>query len=90
MTGQLNVQKLKEREAANKLENSDRPMLGLIELARLNIDQLVNPQNTQNLKNKLQGARTTSPPKLSGIGLRISICTSSSTYVLRCPAIQKE
>lgn len=56
MTGQLNVQRLKEREAGNKLENSDRPMLGLIELARLNLDQLVNPQNTQSLKNKLQGA----------------------------------
>ncbi|HLE57121.1 MAG TPA: AAA family ATPase, partial [Rhodothermia bacterium] len=55
MTGQLNVQKLKERQAADKLEKSDRPMLGLIELARLNLDQLINPQNTQFLKNKLQG-----------------------------------
>ena len=55
MTGQLNVEKLKERQANGKLELSDRPMLGLIELARLNIDQLINPTNTQFLKNKLQG-----------------------------------
>ena len=56
MTGQVNVQTLKQRQAADELENSDRPMLGLIELARLNLDQLVSPQNTQFLKNKLQGA----------------------------------
>jgi predicted ATP-dependent endonuclease of OLD family len=31
-------------------------MLGLIELARLKLEELTNPQNTQALKNKLQGA----------------------------------
>jgi predicted ATP-dependent endonuclease of OLD family len=56
MTGQVNVQKLKEREANKTLKPSDRPMLGLIELARLKLDELINPQNTQQLKNKLQGA----------------------------------
>ena len=56
MTGQLNVQKLKEREATTGLFPSDRPMLGLIELARLKLDDLMNPQDTQELKNKLQGA----------------------------------
>jgi len=56
MTGQLNVQKLKEREASKTLLPSDRPMLGLIELARLKLDELTAPQNTQQLKNKLQGA----------------------------------
>ncbi len=55
MTGQLNVEKLKERQTSGKLEPSDRPMLGLIELARLNLDQLIKPTNTQFLKNKLQG-----------------------------------
>ena len=56
MTGQVNVQKLKERQAENKLKNSDHPMLGLLTLARLNLDQLLNPQSTQALKNKLEGA----------------------------------
>ena len=56
MTGQLNVQKLKQRQAAKKLEDSDRPMLGLIDLARLNLDELLTPQNTQALINKLEGA----------------------------------
>src|SRR5205085_412574 len=49
MTGQVNVEKLKERETADKLEHSDRPMLGLIELARMNLDELLKPQNTQAL-----------------------------------------
>ena len=56
MTGQVNVEKLKERQAENRLENSDHPMLGLLALGRLNLDQLLNPQNTQALKNKLEGA----------------------------------
>jgi predicted ATP-dependent endonuclease of OLD family len=56
MTGQVNVQKLKERETAKTLLPSDRPMFGLIELARLKLDELMDPQNTQQLKNKLQGA----------------------------------
>ncbi len=56
MTGQVNVQELKKREANSTLRNSDRPMLGLIELARLKLDELTCPQNTQQLKNKLQGA----------------------------------
>jgi predicted ATP-dependent endonuclease of OLD family len=56
MTGQVNVQKLKEREMAKTLKPSDRPLIGLIELARLKLDELTSPQNTQELKNKLQGA----------------------------------
>jgi predicted ATP-dependent endonuclease of OLD family len=56
MSGQLNVQKLMERQAANKLEDSDRPMLGLIDLARIKLDQLMTPQNTEELVNKLEGA----------------------------------
>jgi hypothetical protein len=56
MEGELNIQKLKERQANKKLEDSDHPMLALIELARLNLDQLIAPQNTQALINKLEGA----------------------------------
>jgi hypothetical protein len=56
MLGQVNVQQLKEREANGSLEPSDRPLLGLIDLARLKLDELTDPQNTQELKNKLEGA----------------------------------
>lgn len=56
MTGQVNVKKLKERQTSNTLLLSDRPMLGLIDLARLKLDELLAPQNTQQLKNRLQGA----------------------------------
>ncbi len=56
MAGELNIQKLKERQATKKLEDSDHPMLALIQLARLNLDQLIAPQNTQALINKLEGA----------------------------------
>lgn len=57
MEGAVNLQKLKERQAnPTKLTPSDRPMLGLIELARLNIDQLISPNRTQALLNKIEGA----------------------------------
>ncbi len=56
MEGQVNIQKLKERQANESLTESDRPMLGLIELARLNIDQLLSARNTQKLVSKLEGA----------------------------------
>ena len=56
MQGHDNVEALKERKAANTLKRSDRPLLGLIELARLDLDKLLTPHRTQELKNKLQGA----------------------------------
>lgn len=56
MAGQVNIQKLKERQANKKLLDSDRPMLGLIELSRLNLDQLLAAKNTQELLNKIEGA----------------------------------
>ena len=56
MEGQVNIQKLKERQANNSLTDSDRPMLGLIELARLNVDNLLAAKDTQALLNKLEGA----------------------------------
>lgn len=56
MEGHDNIQALKERKAQNKLKRSDHPLLGLIELARLDLDQLLNANRTQELKNKLQGA----------------------------------
>jgi len=56
MQGHDNVEALKQRKVDNKLRQSDHPLLGLIELARLDLDQLLNPGRTQDLKNKLQGA----------------------------------
>jgi hypothetical protein len=55
MTGQLNIEQLKQRQATNTLADSDRPMLGLIELARLNLDQLLATDRTEQLFNKLEG-----------------------------------
>jgi predicted ATP-dependent endonuclease of OLD family len=55
MAGQLNIEQLKERQANSTLLDSDRPMLGLIELARLNLDQLLATDRTEALLNKLEG-----------------------------------
>jgi predicted ATP-dependent endonuclease of OLD family len=55
MVGQLNIEQLKQREANSTLLDSDRPMLGLIELARLNLDQLMATDRTEALLNKLEG-----------------------------------
>ena len=56
MTGEANVERLKERVSGGTLEDSDRPMLGLIELARIDLDRLLNPKDTEDLINKLEGA----------------------------------
>jgi energy-coupling factor transporter ATP-binding protein EcfA2 len=56
MRGHDNIQALKQRKAENKLQPSDHPLLGLIELARIDLDSLLAMTNTQDLKNKLQGA----------------------------------
>jgi len=56
MSGHDNIQALKQRQAENKLKSSDHPLLGLIELARLDLDKLLSASRTQELKNKLQGA----------------------------------
>lgn len=56
MVGHDNVEALKKRKDAGTLKSSDHPLLGLIELARLDLDKLLAPSRTQELKNKLQGA----------------------------------
>jgi len=56
MRGHDNVQALKKRLSEKKLQQSDYPLLGLIELARLDLDKLLGATRTQELKNKLQGA----------------------------------
>jgi predicted ATPase len=56
MRGHENIESLKQRKANNKLVRSDYPLLGLIELARLDLDKVMAASRTQELKNKLQGA----------------------------------
>lgn len=56
MTGHENLNALITRMDNTALEDSDRPLLGLINLARLNLRELVQTNNTTELKNKLEGA----------------------------------
>lgn len=56
LTGQENIEQLIQRVNSNSLLPSDYPMLGLIDLARLNLQELLTPERTQGLLNKLEGA----------------------------------
>ncbi|MET4633384.1 ATP-dependent nuclease [Kaistia defluvii] len=56
MEGQANLNSLIAREEDDKLLDSDYPLIGLINLARLDHRKLVATNNTVELKNKLQGA----------------------------------
>lgn len=57
MEGNVNIEQLKQRQADNALSDSDRPMLGLIELARLNLDEMTNQaERTEAIISKLEGA----------------------------------
>lgn len=56
MRGCENIEALQQRIASKQLLRSDYPLLGLLELAGLRLEELLNPSRTQELKNKLQGA----------------------------------
>lgn len=56
MEGQANLDALIAREDNDQLKDSDYPLIGLINLARLNHRKLVATKNTTELKNKLEGA----------------------------------
>ena len=56
MRGCDNINALKQRDETETLEKSDHPMLGLIRKARLDLDSLLTPGRTRDLKNKLEGA----------------------------------
>jgi hypothetical protein len=56
MNGQANLNALISREDNKQLLDSDYPLLGLINLARLDHRQIVQTKNTTELKNKLEGA----------------------------------
>lgn len=56
MRGHENIEELKKRQTAKTLQRSDHPLLGLVALANLTLDDLLNPQRTLELKNRLEGA----------------------------------
>ncbi len=56
MQGCTNLDALIGRESQNQLENSDCPLIGLINLARLDLHTLTKISNTTELKNKLESA----------------------------------
>jgi energy-coupling factor transporter ATP-binding protein EcfA2 len=56
MRGHENIEALIERQRSGTLKKSDHPMLGLIELARLRLPDLLNLRRTQELKNRIEGA----------------------------------
>ena len=56
MKGQDNLNELANRVANNQLEKSDNPLLGLIEQAGLNLDQLINLTQTEVLIAKIEAA----------------------------------
>ena len=56
MKGQDNLNALKNRRDQGILEEADEPLLGLIELAGLNLDQLTTPGRTEALIARLEAA----------------------------------
>lgn len=56
MKGHESIENLKARVQQKNLEKADYPLLGLIALARLDLDELLNPTRTEWLVNKLEGA----------------------------------
>ena len=58
LTGQDNIEALQERVNADELDDSDRPLLGLIELAGLNLDTLTDPRRTDALIARLEAAES--------------------------------
>lgn len=56
MKGQDNLDALKRRVDNNALEESDHPLIGLIDLAGLKLDELVSPSRTEALIARLEAA----------------------------------
>ena len=56
MKGQDNIEALQQRAASQTLKESDHPLLGLIKLARLDLNQLTDPKRTEALLSKLEAA----------------------------------
>lgn len=59
MTGAENIPALAKRKKDGTLKPSDYPLLGLLELARLNVEEIQAATRTQDVINKLEGAGNT-------------------------------
>lgn len=59
MTGAENIPALAKRKTDGALRPSDYPLLGLLELARLNVEEIQAATRTQDVINKLEGAGNT-------------------------------
>lgn len=59
MTGAENMPALAKRKTDGALRPSDYPLLGLLELARLNVEEIQAATRTQDVINKLEGAGNT-------------------------------
>ena len=58
LTGQDNIEALQQRVRESQLKDSDRPLLGLIELAGLNLATLTDPRRTDALIARLEAAES--------------------------------
>ena len=56
MKGQDSLDALRNRQASGSLESADKPLLGLISLAGLDLNKLIDPRKTQALIAKLEAA----------------------------------
>ena len=56
MEGRDNIDALRQREANNTLKESDYPLLGLIHLAGLNLNQIIEPRRTEDLIARLEAS----------------------------------
>ena len=56
MTGRENIDQLQERQANNQLNDSDHPLLGLIDFAGINLNEMVNPQRPERVMARLEAA----------------------------------
>ncbi len=56
MKGHANLDALMTRRVENKLEEADEPLLGLIQLAGLNLEQLAKPRRNETLIARLEAA----------------------------------
>lgn len=56
MTGEVNIEQLQERDKDQNQLDSDKPMKGLLEMARLDVHKILNTDRTEDLINKLEGA----------------------------------
>ena len=54
--GQENLNSLNDRRTNNTLEDSDHPLLGLIDSAHLDLEQILNPRRTESLIARLDAA----------------------------------